>query len=293
MLIVRCFTSGDRPSTVRFVRRGSDHVQARRESQIRKHGQIPDRLRELVCLSTLFPFSLAESFISLHKTLVEHINSEIATRTIKTLQDAYKWLRSSFLYVRIKANPEHYRAIVPSIFDADDELGDDTGDIACLPPTQPINPEKRLEEMVADAVKQLKDEGLAEEIGDDEIDSTDYGDMLCQYSIRFPTFLSLKNMDPGANAQQLVGGGSHLKLYITQLIRRAFQLAQMCKAVEFKDLKFRSGEKSEYADWNKREEMQWPIRKVTDSSDKVNILIQVRYVCLSFPFGNRSISHPP
>lgn len=49
----------------------------------------------------------------------------------------------------------------------------------------------------------------------------------------------------------------------------------MCKAVEFKDLKFRSGEKAEYDQWNKRDEMQWPIRKVTDSSDKVNILIQV------------------
>lgn len=141
---------------------------------------------------------------SLHKALVEHINSEIATRTIKSVEDAYRWLRGSFLYVRIKANPEHYRAVVPNIFDMCEEDGEDTEDYACVPAPKPINPEKRLEEMVADAIKQLKDEGLAEELGDEEIDSTDYGDMLCQYSIRFPTFLSLKNMEAGANAQQLV-----------------------------------------------------------------------------------------
>lgn len=69
----------------------------------------------------------------------------------------------------------------------------------------PVNPEKRLEEMVAEAIKQLMEEGLAEEIGDNEIESTDYGDMLCQYSIRLTTFILLKNMKPGASAQTLVG----------------------------------------------------------------------------------------
>lgn len=53
----------------------------------------------------------------------------------------------------------------------------------------------------------------------------------------------------------------------------------MCKAVEFKDLKFRAGEKGEYIEWNKREELQWPIRKVSESCDKVNILIQVGFIC--------------
>lgn len=53
------------------------------------------------------------------------------------------------------------------------------------------------------------------------------------------------------------------------------QLAQMCKAVEFKDMKFRSGEKTEYTELNKRNEIQWPIKKVADTSDKVNILVQV------------------
>ena len=141
---------------------------------------------------------------SLHKTLVEHINSEIATKNIKKLDDAYRWLRSSFLYVRIKANPEHYRSIVTDFVTADDEDGEDLDDIVNLAPAKTVNPEKRLEEMVAEAVKQLIDEGLAEEVGD-EFDSTDYGDMLCQYNIRLATFLSLKNMERGASPQQLVG----------------------------------------------------------------------------------------
>lgn len=148
-------------------------------------------------------FALLISLLSLHKTLVEHINSEIATSTIKTLEDAYCWLRGSFLYVRIRANPEHYRAVVPNIFEMDDEDAENPEDFACVPTPKPLNPEKRLEEMVADALKQLVEEGLAEE-NDGEIESTDYGDMLCQYSIRFSTFLSLKNMEAGATSQQLV-----------------------------------------------------------------------------------------
>lgn len=107
------------------------------------------------------------------------------------------------MYVRIKANPEHYRGVVPTIFDMAEEDGEDAGNLACVPAHKPVNSETRLEEMVADAIKQLKDEGLVEDTGD-EFDTTDYGDMLCQYSIRFPTFLSLKNMDPGATAPQLV-----------------------------------------------------------------------------------------
>lgn len=142
---------------------------------------------------------------SLHKTLVEHINSEIATKTIKKVSDAYRWLRGTFLYVRIKQNPQHYSDVVDNGLDDDTEDGDDTYSADGRDRTVVQRPETRLEELVSSAIEKLKKEGLVEE--DDTngtLTSTSYGDMLCQYSIRFPTFLSLKNMESGATTRQLV-----------------------------------------------------------------------------------------
>jgi hypothetical protein len=86
---------------------------------------------------------------------------------------------------------------------AEDDDDSDMEDVFA-PPKNPVNPEKRLKEMVADAIARLKQEGLVEETDDGELETTSYGDMLCSYSIRFGTFLSLKNMDPGATPPQLV-----------------------------------------------------------------------------------------
>lgn len=136
---------------------------------------------------------------------MEHINSEIATKTIKKVSDAYRWLRGTFLYVRIKQNPQHYSDVVDNVFDDETEDGSDTDSAGGHDGANMRRPETRLEELVSSAIEKLKKEGLVEE---DEMNgtlaSTSYGDMLCQYSIRFPTFLSLKNMESGATTRQLV-----------------------------------------------------------------------------------------
>lgn len=50
----------------------------------------------------------------------------------------------------------------------------------------------------------------------------------------------------------------------------------MCQAAEFKDIRFRAGEKKTYEDLNKSNSIRFPLEKVADPKDKVNILIQVR-----------------
>ncbi|KIY42928.1 P-loop containing nucleoside triphosphate hydrolase protein [Fistulina hepatica ATCC 64428] len=45
---------------------------------------------------------------SLHVNICEHINSEIGLGTITTVGTAKEWLRSSFLFQRVRQNPEHY-----------------------------------------------------------------------------------------------------------------------------------------------------------------------------------------
>lgn len=44
----------------------------------------------------------------LHTHLAEHLNSEIVLQTITNLNEAMKWIKSSFLYVRLEKNPIYY-----------------------------------------------------------------------------------------------------------------------------------------------------------------------------------------
>ncbi|CAG8752235.1 18126_t:CDS:2, partial [Cetraspora pellucida] len=45
---------------------------------------------------------------SLYETLHEHLNSEICLGTIDHVNNAMKWLKTTFLYVRMKSNPQRY-----------------------------------------------------------------------------------------------------------------------------------------------------------------------------------------
>jgi ATP-dependent DNA helicase HFM1/MER3 len=44
----------------------------------------------------------------LHRNLSEHLNSEIGLGTITNIDSAKSWLRSSFLFQRVRKNPQHY-----------------------------------------------------------------------------------------------------------------------------------------------------------------------------------------
>jgi ATP-dependent DNA helicase HFM1/MER3 len=45
----------------------------------------------------------------LHTNLVDHMNAEIGLGTIRDLVSARKWLKGTFLYVRLQQNPNHYK----------------------------------------------------------------------------------------------------------------------------------------------------------------------------------------
>lgn len=47
-------------------------------------------------------------YYSLHSHLIEHLNAEIVLRTITDVSIALDWLKSTFLYTRIRKNPKHY-----------------------------------------------------------------------------------------------------------------------------------------------------------------------------------------
>jgi ATP-dependent DNA helicase HFM1/MER3 len=45
----------------------------------------------------------------LHSNLIDHMNAEIGLGTILDLASARKWLKGTFLYVRLQQNPNHYK----------------------------------------------------------------------------------------------------------------------------------------------------------------------------------------
>jgi hypothetical protein len=40
--------------------------------------------------------------------LAEHMNAEIVLGTIKDVPGAIQWIKSSFLFTRVRSNPQHY-----------------------------------------------------------------------------------------------------------------------------------------------------------------------------------------
>lgn len=46
---------------------------------------------------------------SLHINLIEHLNAEVCLGTIQDIESAKRWLKGTFLYVRLQHNPSHYK----------------------------------------------------------------------------------------------------------------------------------------------------------------------------------------
>ena len=68
-------------------------------------------LLSLLPLPSPLPVSLHSTFIPssrLHTNLIEHLNAEVVLHTITDVSVALQWLKSTFLFVRIKQNPKHY-----------------------------------------------------------------------------------------------------------------------------------------------------------------------------------------
>ena len=177
----------------------------------------------------------------LHRNLIEHLNAEIGLGTIRDLSTAGKWLRRTFLFVRMKRNPEHYR------------LNDDSssGDM-----------DQRLEQICNRDIALLHDYKFI--AGDDHFKSTDYGDAMARYCVQFETAKSFLALPPKAKLSEI--------------------LAAVAQAVEFKDIRFRPGEKQAYRDLNKSPMIKFPIHANLDlAAHKVSLVIQSQLGAVDLP----------
>lgn len=125
----------------------------------------------------------------LHENLIDHLNAEIGLGTITNLASAKKWLTSTFLYVRLKANPNHYRL--------DDGIGES-------------NIDARLENICCRDLDALREAHLIE--GDTRLDSTPYGEAMARYCVRFETAKIFLALPKGALISEIVGCSTAIRM---------------------------------------------------------------------------------
>ncbi|KAK3940408.1 hypothetical protein QBC46DRAFT_434685 [Diplogelasinospora grovesii] len=119
---------------------------------------------------------------TLHRNLIEHLNSEVCLRTIYNLASAKKWLASTFLSVRLRRNPVYYQLTqgAPNTLQLEDRLG----------------------EICERDIKELRDAGLIS--GDDTIKATEYGLVMSRYMVAFPTMKLLMQIPRGVRMEALI-----------------------------------------------------------------------------------------
>lgn len=121
-------------------------------------GELEAKYRALVQGNTILESSL-------HVNLSEHLNSEIGLGTVSSMKSATEWLRSSFLFQRIRKNPRHY-----ALGKEEDQTW-----------------EERVDDLVIQSIEKLKTSELITCDGDQpeaRLKSTEYGDIMSKVRVR-------------------------------------------------------------------------------------------------------------
>ncbi|XP_077415257.1 putative ATP-dependent DNA helicase HFM1 [Vanacampus margaritifer] len=120
---------------------------------------------------------------SLHSHLVEHLNAEIVLQTISDVNMALDWIRSTFLYIRVLKNPEHYG------FSADlDRCGI----------------EAKLQELCLKNLNSLSSINLITMDENINIKPTEAGKLMARYCVAFDTMLQFSKVSGTENLSDLI-----------------------------------------------------------------------------------------
>lgn len=117
----------------------------------------------------------------LHLNLIDHLNAEIGLGTIYDLYTAKRWLAGTFLYVRLRLNPEHYKldgdAVAQNLDDKIERIC--RRDLELLEDTQLITPGDRLK-------------------------ATEFGAAMARYYIKFETMQVFMRLQPRSKMSDIV-----------------------------------------------------------------------------------------
>lgn len=120
---------------------------------------------------------------SLHLNLIDHLNAEIGLGTVRDMPSAKKWLAGTFLFVRLRSNPSHYRMEENNNTHCHDE-------------------DELLEQICHKDIKLLQDADLITREG--RLKCTEFGDAMARYCIKFETMKVVLSMPPKAKMSEIV-----------------------------------------------------------------------------------------
>ncbi|KAK1040940.1 ATP-dependent DNA helicase MER3 [Friedmanniomyces endolithicus] len=177
----------------------------------------------------------------LHRNLIDHLNADIGLGTITSAASAKKWLSGTFLHVRLKENPDHYKL-----------QGDSYGQ----------NLEECLDSICRNGIAALEESDLVQSTP--KLHCTEFGDSMARYYLQFETMKVILALPPKAKLSEI--------------------LSAVAQAAEFRDVRFRGGEKSTYKELNKNASIKFPIPVNLDQpAHKVSLVIQAVLGAIDFP----------
>ena len=116
----------------------------------------------------------------LHLHLIDHLNAEIGLGTVTDMESAIRWLAGTFLFVRLRRNPTHYKLKEGASQSDEDEM---------------------LRQICEKDINLLQGCGL---VSTECLKSTQFGDAMARYYVRFETMRTLLSLKPKASISQIV-----------------------------------------------------------------------------------------
>lgn len=117
----------------------------------------------------------------LHLNLIDHLNAEIGLGTVNDMQSAVKWLASTFLFVRMRRNPTHYKLREGADRRDEDEM---------------------LQQICEKDIKLLRECTLITSEGN--LKATPFGEAMARYYVKFDTMKVLQSLPPKAKLSEIV-----------------------------------------------------------------------------------------
>jgi ATP-dependent DNA helicase HFM1/MER3 len=131
----------------------------------------------------------------LHTNLVDHMNAEIGLGTIRDLMSARKWLKGTFLYVRLKQNPNHYKL-----------EGARSGQ----------NIEEQVDDICSRDIALLVEHNLVS--GEDYFQCTEFGHAMARYYVHFDTMRVFMGIQLKATPSEIVSQMHTLGFHSTNIM---------------------------------------------------------------------------
>jgi ATP-dependent DNA helicase HFM1/MER3 len=126
---------------------------------------------------------------------------------------------------------------------------------------------ERLERICSRDISLLREHNLIE--GDSFLKSTEFGDAMARYCVQFETAKNFLILPPKARLSEI--------------------LSTIAQAAEFKEIRFRSGEKQLYKDLNKSPMIKFPIHVNLDlPAHKVSLIIQSQLGAVELPVNEKN-----